>query len=85
MEPPSLYDCARTCEEEASRKRLFDAEQRRVQQGLPPGSTPQGGIGLEAEFEAQALERAAKLVRAVEPFEKEVRELIVRLKRERER
>lgn len=79
---PKLYDAVRECEVTAQDIRRREMNMRRMAQRLPP-NTPasriEGPPDATEEYRANAMDLAARVLRAVMRHDREVRELIARL------
>lgn len=79
---PKLYDAVRECDIAAQQIRRRELDMRRMAQRLPPGtpaSKVAGPPDATEEYRANAMELAARVLRAVMRHDREVRELIARL------
>lgn len=76
---PKLYDAVRECEVAAANIRTRERDMRRMAQGLSPNMHVEGAPDATEEYRANAMELAARVLRAVMRHESEVRDLIARL------
>lgn len=77
-----LADCARYAEIHAGNLIVREHDQRRVNEGLPPGGHPRALPDPVAILEADAFAKLAAMARAIDGHEEAVRALLQRRRRE---